>query len=85
MDAHLPPLTEFTLPGGGPAHAHLARTIVRRAERDWWRAAADAPALDAIAGGQWLNGLSDYLFVLARTVADGETLWQPLGSPGGTA
>lgn len=87
MNAQLPPLTEFILPGGGPAaaHAHLARTIVRRAERDWWRAAAVAPALDAIAGGPWLNRLSDYLFVLARTVADGETLWQPLGSTAGGA
>ena len=84
MNAQLPPLTEFILPGGGSAaaHAHLARTIVRRAERDWWRAAATAAALEAIAGGPWLNRLSDYLFVLARTLADGETLWQPLGSGG---
>lgn len=80
LNANLPPLREFVLPGGGraAAAAHLARTVVRRAERAWWRAAADAPALQAIAGGPWLNRLSDCLFVLARTLADDETLWQPL-------
>ena len=87
LNTKLPPLKEFVLPGGGTsaAHAHLARTVVRRAERDWWRAAALVPALRAIAGGPWLNRLSDYLFVLARTLADSETLWQPLGSAGGDA
>lgn len=84
MNATLPPLAEFILPGGGPAaaHAHLARAIVRRAERDWWRAATAAPALAAIGGGPWLNRLSDYLFVLARRIADSEIPWQPLGSAG---
>ena len=87
LNAKLPPLKEFVLPGGGlpAAHAHLARTVARRAERDWWRAAAVEPALQAIAGGPWLNRLSDYLFVLARTLAESETLWQPLGSAGGDA
>lgn len=81
LNARLPPLKEFVLPGGGisAAHAHFARTVVRRAERDWWRAAAAKPTLQAIAGGPWLNRLSDYLFVLARTLAESETLWQPLG------
>lgn len=87
LNAKLPPLKEFVLPGGGlpAAHAHLARTVVRRAERDWWRAAAAESALQAIAGGPWLNRLSDYLFVLARTLAESETLWQPLGSAEGDA
>ena len=84
LNANLPPLREFVLPGGGraAAAAHLVRTVVRRAERGWWRATAAAPTLQAVAGGPWLNRLSDYLFVLARTLADGETLWRPLG-PGG--
>ena len=84
LNAPLPPLREFVLPGGGraAAAAHLARTAARRAERAWWRAAADAPALRTIPGGPWLNRLSDYLFVLARTLADEETLWQPLKPAG---
>ena len=79
LNAKLPPLREFVLPGGGvaAAQAHMARTVVRRAERDWWRTAAAEPALRSIAGGPWLNRLSDYLFVLARTLAESETLWQP--------
>lgn len=86
LNAHLPPLREFVLPGGGRAAAatHLARTVVRRAERDWWRAAAAAPALRVLPCGPWLNRLSDYLFVLARVLAEDETLWQPL-KPGGDA
>ena len=80
MNADLDPLTSFILPGGSPAVAalHLARAIVRRAER-----AAVAlnereqlnPQLLA-----YLNRLSDHLFVAARHVAasqDGDILWQP--------
>jgi cob(I)alamin adenosyltransferase len=80
MNADLDPLTSFILPGGSPAVAalHLARAIVRRAER-----AAVAlnereqlnPQLLA-----YLNRLSDHLFVAARHVAasqNGDMLWQP--------
>jgi cob(I)alamin adenosyltransferase len=75
----LPPLKEFILPGGGPAAAacHLARTIARRAERrvcTLARAEAVSPEV-----AQYLNRLSDLLFVLARVLArherGAEVLW----------
>jgi cob(I)alamin adenosyltransferase len=65
----LPPLKEFILPGGGPAAAacHLARAICRRAERRAWTLArAEAVAPEPL---QYLNRLSDLLFVLARVLA----------------
>lgn len=68
LEAELPPLTQFILPGGGPAAAqvHLARTICRRAERLvvhlGHQAGADVPHHLAA----YLNRLSDFLFVLAR-------------------
>lgn len=73
----LPPLTSFILPGGDPAAAalHLARAIVRRAERSVVALGRDAnPAARA-----YLNRLSDYLFVAARwrNGAAGDTLWKP--------
>jgi cob(I)alamin adenosyltransferase len=76
----LPPLKEFILPGGGPAAAacHLARTIVRRAERRVWALAR----LEDIAPQvpRYLNRLSDLLFVLARVLARHESgveiLWR---------
>ena len=76
----LPPLREFVLPGGGPAAAacHLARTVVRRAERRVWtlaRSEAVAPEVP-----RYLNRLSDLLFVIARLLArherGTEVLWQ---------
>lgn len=57
----------------------MARTVVRRAERAWWRAAADAGELADTNGGIFLNRLADYLLVLARTLARTEVLWEPLG------
>ena len=76
----LPPLREFILPGGGEAAArcHLARTIVRRAERATVTLARDeAVRPEAV---RYLNRLSDLLFVLARVLArasgHGEVLWQ---------
>ncbi|NKE46797.1 cob(I)yrinic acid a,c-diamide adenosyltransferase [Roseomonas frigidaquae] len=66
MNALVPPLRSFVLPGGsaGAAHAHLARTIVRRAERDVVSlATADAVNPAVI---RYLNRLSDHLFVLSR-------------------
>ena len=79
-NAPLPPLKDFILPGGGDAAArcHLARTIVRRAERETVTLARhDAVRPEAI---RYLNRLSDLLFVLARVLArasgHGETLWK---------
>lgn len=73
----LAPLTSFILPAGTPAatHLHLARTIVRRAERDAVAAGAEISA-DA---RHYLNRLSDLLFVLARAenAASGDVLWVP--------
>ena len=80
MNERLEPLRSFILPGGGggSAHLHLARAIVRRAERSAVGAAAEQP-LNPLAL-RYLNRLSDHLFVLARLVALGEggdILWQP--------
>jgi cob(I)alamin adenosyltransferase len=78
MNEDLEPLRSFILPGGagGSAGLHLARAVVRRAER---AAVASAAAFnpDAL---RYLNRLSDHLFVLARWVArerGGDILWQP--------
>lgn len=75
----LPPLKDFILPAGGEAAArcHLARTIVRRAERETVALARDETVRpEAI---RYLNRLSDLLFVLARVLAradgQGEVLW----------
>lgn len=80
MNADLAPLTSFVLPGGsdGAAALHLARAIVRRAERNAVAAAATV-SLNPLALA-YLNRLSDHLFVMARRAAvagEGEVLWQP--------
>jgi len=80
MNAGLAPLRSFILPGGSAAaaHLHLARTIVRRAERSAVRLGLDA-ALNPQALA-YLNRLSDHLFVLARSQAQregGDVLWEP--------
>ena len=80
MNAELSPLTSFILPGGDPGAAavHLARAIVRRAERSVV-AMGDARA-DAVT---YINRLSDYLFVAGRWLnrkgAD-DVLWVPGGT-----
>ncbi len=80
MNADLAPLTSFILPGGSAAVAalHVARAVVRRAERAAVALRADEPANPhALA---YLNRLSDHLFVAARWVASsegGDVLWQP--------
>lgn len=80
MNEALEPLRSFILPGGGAsaAHLHLARTIVRRAERAAVAASAEVSLNpQALA---YVNRLSDHLFVLARLVAKtegGDILWQP--------
>lgn len=72
------PLKQFILPAGTQAGsiAHLARSICRRAERHCWQA-ADQHTVEPEAL-QYLNRLSDYLFVLARILNGGdEVFWQP--------
>lgn len=74
----LPPLKSFILPGGSPAAAavHLARAIARRAER-----ALVAAAHEGSINPQariYVNRLSDFLFVLARRINNGnDPLWVP--------
>ncbi len=80
LNAALPPLKEFILPGGtrAAALAHVARTVCRRAERALIRAAEHSAVTDH--ARVYLNRLSDLLFVLARAVnrAAGtpDVLWQ---------
>ena len=66
LEAELPPLRKFILPGGTPVAAslQLARSIVRRAERAAWRAHAQEPLSPHAM--VYLNRLSDLLFLLAR-------------------
>jgi cob(I)alamin adenosyltransferase len=70
LEAELPPLTNFILPGGTPAAAqlHLARTVCRRAERLVVRLARQPGAEVPTALIVYLNRLSDLLFVMARVV-----------------
>jgi cob(I)alamin adenosyltransferase len=77
----LQPLRSFVLPSGTPAAAllHLARTIVRRAERQTWNAIhAFGAGVNPLAA-KYLNRLSDLLFVLARVsnIEAGDQLWIP--------
>jgi cob(I)alamin adenosyltransferase len=80
MNATLAPLDSFILPGGSPAAAylHLARTVIRRAERLVSElAAAEEVNPEAL---KYLNRLSDHLFVLGRRVNDAgarDVLWKP--------
>ncbi len=70
LDAELPPLTKFILPGGtvGAAQLHLARTICRRSERAVVRLIHQDGQHVAHEILVYLNRLSDLLFVLARAV-----------------
>lgn len=83
MNEALEPLRSFILPGGGGAavHLHLARTVVRRAERAAVAAAREVP-LNPLALA-YINRLSDHLFVMARAAAKdegGDVLWVPGGT-----
>lgn len=83
MNADLAPLASFILPSGsgGVAALHLARAIVRRAERAAVALAGAEPLNPQLLA--YLNRLSDHLFVAARFVAAGEggdVLWQPGGT-----
>ena len=80
INENLAPLTSFILPGGTPAaaHLHVARTVVRRAER-LMTELATSEAVNAHAL-KYANRLSDHLFVLARALNDGgkaDILWEP--------
>ena len=80
MNADLPPLESFILPAGsmGVAQLHLARAIVRRAERSVV-ALAEQDEINPAALA-YINRLSDHMFVFARHVASregGDVLWKP--------
>ncbi|MDB2544788.1 cob(I)yrinic acid a,c-diamide adenosyltransferase [Woeseiaceae bacterium] len=72
LNENLPPLKDFILPGGGPGSAacHLARTIVRRAERRVISLKKEDTVRDEVI--RYLNRLSDLLFVVARVLARSE-------------
>jgi len=83
MNAELKPLTSFILPGGSAAaaHLHVARTIVRRAERLMTELAEHEEINPAAI--KYANRLSDHLFVAARFANDkgaGDVLWIPGGT-----
>lgn len=69
LEESLPPLKNFILPGGSAAGAalHLARTVCRRGERAVVMLAHEEPEIGSLPM-QYLNRLSDLLFVLARAV-----------------
>ncbi|MEO1766102.1 cob(I)yrinic acid a,c-diamide adenosyltransferase [Thiobacter aerophilum] len=83
LNAPLPPLREFILPGGSHAAAvcHLARAVCRRAERGLVALASEDTVSPAAL--RYLNRLSDLLFVLARAINRSldmpDVLWQPRG------
>ena len=75
-------LSSFILPGGTPGAAllHVARTVVRRAERAVWALLADQPDSTDKEPALYLNRLSDLLFILSRVAnPDGDVLWKPGG------
>ncbi len=80
-NASLAPLQSFILPSGTPmsAQLHVARTVVRRAERETWRAISQFGAGVNPLTAKYLNRLSDLLFVLARWSNQeiGDVLWVP--------
>jgi cob(I)alamin adenosyltransferase len=76
-------LRSFILNGGtvAAAHLHVARTVVRRAERAGWAAWAEHEETMNILAITYLNRLSDLLFILARHAnrENGDVLWVPGG------
>ena len=82
LNDKLAPLTSFVLPGGTPvaAYLHVARTICRRAERIMVELAAQPGEPVGSAGIQYMNRLSDFLFVASRAAnhdGAGDVLWVP--------
>lgn len=81
-NAGLPARKSFVLPGGSPLSAllHVARTVVRRAERSAWAAVDAHPEGVSVLPAKYLNRLSDLLFILSRVAnPDGDVLWRPGG------
>ena len=75
-------LSSFILPGGTPGAAllHVARTVVRRAERSVWALLEDQPDTTGKEPAMYLNRLSDLLFILSRVAnPDGDIMWKPGG------
>ena len=75
-------LASFILPGGTAAAAllHVARTVVRRAERSVWALLEAEPDTTSTETARYLNRLSDLLFILSRVAnPDGDILWKPGG------
>ncbi|WP_193611878.1 cob(I)yrinic acid a,c-diamide adenosyltransferase [Nocardioides lijunqiniae] len=85
----LPALRSFILNGGTPggAHLHVARTVVRRAERSAWAAFEQHGDTMNKLAITYLNRLSDLLFILARHAnrEQGDVLWVPGGERGAPA
>ncbi len=82
LNAELPSLLSFVLPGGAPAAAalHLARTITRRAERLLVALSLTPGETVGEPALKYVNRLSDFLFVAARYVnrrGEGDILWVP--------
>ncbi len=80
LNADIPPLASFILPGGSEAAArtHIARATVRRAERAMTALSAEEPVNPAALA--YINRLSDFLFVQSRAInasAGGDVLWVP--------
>jgi cob(I)alamin adenosyltransferase len=80
MNEHIPPLNSYVLPGGSPAssYLHVARSIVRRAERKACQLATQHK-VNTLAL-QYLNRLSDHLFVMSRALNDNgaqDVTWKP--------
>ena len=81
MQAEVPPITKFTIPGGDArvSMCHVCRTVCRRAERAAHRAAAQYPVDESAL--TYLNRLSDYLYLAGRAVTERlgveEHLWIP--------
>ena len=82
LNSRLEPLTSFILPGGTPAaaHLHVARTVVRRAERSAWAQLQVSPEDTNAVPALYLNRLSDLLFILCRLAnPEGDVTWVPGG------
>ena len=83
MNAELPELRAFVIPGGNmkASVSHVCRTVCRRAERQGWRLASheEVDEVDL----RYLNRLSDYFFVLSRYLEflsnGSETYWETKG------
>ncbi|MEU6696683.1 cob(I)yrinic acid a,c-diamide adenosyltransferase [Pseudonocardia sp. NPDC046786] len=85
FNPELPKLSSFILPGGTPggAYLHVARTVTRRAERSVWALLEDDAERTNPLTAQYLNRLSDLLFILGRVAnPDGDVLWRPGGPHG---